>query len=384
MAETEDRRPGSLLERAARRLERDRTGRSASDAGEKEGKDDAAGDEARRDRRRRLLERAAEQLRLQQQAQAREEARAQEPSSAAAAATPSGTKPQDARAGEPVAPEAPVSEGSAPDVQEDATRDAQPPSRTAPAARGRRRSRYQELDVDRLRRLGFITPDAAPGTTSEEFRIIKRPILLNAFAKGKHRIPNGNLVLVTSCRPGDGKTFCAINLALSIALEQDVRVLLIDADFPKPEALRTLGITASKGLMDAVLDPDVDLADCMIRTNVRNLTVLPAGRQHNLTPELLTSERMGNLLTEISQRYPDRIVLFDSAPVLASSVASALAMHTGQAAFVVEAERTTEQQIREALNMIASCRHIGFILNKVRFLGPDRRFGAYYGYAYGR
>ena len=361
----DSRKPGreSLLERAAEQL-RARENGVGKKKKEADKKTTSSAEEARRHRQQRLIERAAEQLR--------------------AHGSPRPARKPATRAGEggDAAPTVPT--GAAPAAA--ATAPAAPPSAETTPARPavKKRSRYQELDVDRLRRLGFITPDAGPNTTSEEFRIIKRPILLKAFAQGQHRIPNGNLVLVTSCRPGDGKTFCAINLALSIALEQDVRVLLVDADFPKPEALRTLGITATKGLMDAVLDSDVDLADCLIRTNVRNLTVLPAGRQHNLTPELLTSARMGNLLNEIAQRYPDRIVIFDCAPVLASSVASALAMHTGQTAFVVEAERTTEQQIREGLNMLTSCKHIGFILNKVRFLGPDRRFGAYYGYAYGR
>ncbi len=361
----DSRKPGreSLLERAAEQL-RARAGGTDSKKKEADKKTASSAEDARRRRQQRLIERAAEQLHAHGSPRA-----ARKP-----AARPAGS-------GE-AAPMAPAGAAAAAAA---AAAEAAPAAKTAPARPAvKKRSRYQELDVDRLRRLGFITPDAGPSTTSEEFRIIKRPILLKAFAQGKHRIPNGNLVLVTSCRPGDGKTFCAINLALSIALEQDVRVLLVDADFPKPEALRTLGITATKGLMDAVLDSEVDLADCLIRTNVRNLTVLPAGRQHNLTPELLTSVRMGSLLNEIAQRYPDRIVIFDCAPVLASSVASALAMHTGQTAFVVEAERTTEQQIREALNMLTSCKHIGFILNKVRFLGPDRRFGAYYGYAYGR
>ncbi len=366
----DSRKPGreSLLERAAEQLRA-----RESDAGSKKKAADkktaSSAEETRRRRQQRLIERAAEQLRAH--------------GSSRPARKPA-TQPVEEREAAPTASGGPASAsgGRAPAATAAA---AAPDARIAPMRPAvKKRSRYQELDVDRLRRLGFITPDAGPNTTSEEFRIIKRPILLKAFAQGQHRIPNGNLVLMTSCRPGDGKTFCAINLALSIALEQDVRVLLVDADFPKPEALRTLGITATKGLMDVVLDPEVDLADCLIRTNVRNLTVLPAGRQHNLTPELLTSARMGDLLNEIAQRYPDRIVIFDCAPVLASSVASALAMHTGQTAFVVEAERTTEQQIREALNMLTSCKHIGFILNKVRFLGPDRRFGAYYGYAYGR
>ena len=238
----------------------------------------------------------------------------------------------------------------------------------------------EEIDLVALREAGYITPDMPPNLMSEEFRIIKRTILLNAFAKGDKQVPNGNVILVTSSNPGEGKTFCAINLALSIATEQDVTVLLVDADFSKPEVLNRLGVSGGRGLMDVVADDDIDLASCLIRTSVPNLVLLPAGRQHNLTTELLASERMEKMAREIGTRYRDRIVIFDSPPVLASSAASVLALYMGQTVFVIEAEKTTEPQIKESLSMISSCEHINLILNKTRYSGSNKKFASYYGY----
>lgn len=249
--------------------------------------------------------------------------------------------------------------------------------------RSGRQSRRGEIDLVSLRDNGFIVPDSPSTLTAEEFRIVKRSLLLNAFAQGDGRIKNGNLILVCSSQPNEGKTFCAINLALSIASERDVTVLLVDADFSKPEVLSTLGLEGGKGLVDVIADPSLDLADCLIRTNIENLSVLPAGRQHHLTTELLASERMGAMIEEIAQRYHDRIVIFDSPPALASSAASVLALHVGQVMFVCEAERTREQQLREGLAMISGCKNVNLLLNKTRFMTAGRRFGAYYGYGYG-
>ena len=238
----------------------------------------------------------------------------------------------------------------------------------------------EEIDLVSLREAGYITPDMPPNLMSEEFRIIKRTILLNAFAKGDKKIANGNVILVTSSNPGEGKTFCAINLALSIATEQDVTVLLVDADFSKPEVLNRLGVSGGRGLMDVVADDDIDLASCLVRTSIPNLVLLPAGRQHNLTTELLASDRMEKMAREIGTRYPDRIVIFDSPPVLASSAASVLALYMGQTVFVIEAEKTTEPQIKESLSMISACENINLILNKTRYSGSNKKFASYYGY----
>lgn len=247
--------------------------------------------------------------------------------------------------------------------------------------KAKKRRPPEEIDLVALREAGYITPDMPPNLMSEEFRIIKRSLLLNAFPKGdKNADKNNNVILVTSSNPSEGKTFCTINLALSIATEQDVTVLLVDADFSKPEILNRLGIKGGRGLMDVVADSNMDVGDCLVRTNIPNLVLLPAGRQHNLTTELLASERMESMVNEISTRYKDRIVIFDSPPVLASSAASVLALYMGQTVFVIEAEKTTEPQIKESLGMISSCENINLLLNKTRYNGSNKKFASYYGY----
>ena len=286
----------------------------------------------------------------------------------------------------PTAPPRPVIEPAAPAIPrasvlapESATRPKKP-APPAEAADALRTSRRDEIDLEALREQGFILPDSPTTVIAEEFRIIKRQLLMNAMARGPNAIRNGNLILVCSSQPNEGKTFCAINLALSIASERDLTVMLIDADFAKPEILSTLGLEGGKGLLDLIIDPELDLADCLIRTNIENFTVLPAGRQHNLTTELLASERMGAIVEDIAKRYPDRIIVIDSPPVLASSAAPVLAMHVGQTVYVVEAEATREPEIREGLAMLGSCRNIQLLLNKSRYQPGGRRYGTYYGY----
>lgn len=281
--------------------------------------------------------------------------------------------PTPAIAAAPIA-SAPIAEvASAPSI-------AVPAADHAESAYASRHSRRDEIDLDALREQGFIVPDSPSTTIAEEFRIIKRQLLLKAMSRGPGAIRNGNLILVCSSQPNEGKTFCAINLALSIASERDLTVLLVDADFAKPEILSTLGLEGGKGLVDVIADPTVDLSDCLIRTNIENFSVLPAGRQHNLTTELLASERMGDIIEDIAKRYADRIVIFDSPPVLASSAAPVLALHVGQTVYVVEAEHTREPEVREGLSMLSACEHMHLLLNKSRFAPGGRRYGTYYGY----
>lgn len=244
-----------------------------------------------------------------------------------------------------------------------------------------RRSRRGDIDLVSLRENGFIVPDAPTTTTAEEFRLVKRGLLSKAFETGGGTaIKNGNLILVCSSQPNEGKTYCAINLALSMASERDTTVLLVDADFSKPEVLTTLGLEGGKGLVDIVTDPSLDMSDCLIRTNIENLSVLPTGRQHHLTTELIASDRMGQIVTEIAARYRDRVVIFDSPPALASSAGSVLAMHVGQVVFVVEADNTTESELKDGLSMVSACKDVSLMLNKVSLHKKNRRFGNYYGY----
>jgi protein-tyrosine kinase len=214
----------------------------------------------------------------------------------------------------------------------------------------------------------------------EDFRIIKRPLIKRAFAERAPGDIPGNLIMVTSSLPGEGKTYCAINLAMSIAMELDHTVLLVDADVARPSVLRTLGLPAQRGLMDILVDESLDLADVMLRTNVPTLAILPAGTSTPRATELLASAAMTNLVLEIAHRYPDRIVIFDSPPLLLTSEARVLASHMGQIAVVVESETTTQHAVKESLSQLEGCANVNLIYNKTReFPGIEESYDYHYG-----
>ena len=249
------------------------------------------------------------------------------------------------------------------------------------------RSRQQDIDFDRLRDAGLVTPDAEWSEVAEQFRIVKRPLLLRAFDAGPSRAPNANVVMVTSARPGEGKTFTACNLALSIAREQDYSVLLVDADIRRPSVAQVLGLTDGIGLTEILDDPSIDPGDAMIRcANLRNLAVLPSGRPDHRAPELFASQRMARLVQSFAARYRDRIVVIDTPPALATSEPSVISLCAGQAVLVVEADRTSARAVRGALGLIARCPSISLLLNKARpsLAGDEFGPGGYgYGYGYG-
>lgn len=237
------------------------------------------------------------------------------------------------------------------------------------------------VDRDKLREAGLIVPDGPVTGISEEFRIIKRQLLLAAKGDAKHMaVPYGERILVCSAHPDEGKTFCALNLALSIAAEKDHEVLLVDADFAKPSILSSLGLEGRKGLMDALADPQLPVEDCIIHTDIPGLAILPAGEQTNNDTEYLASARTKQVLNRLTQHNPTRIVIFDSPPALSASPASVLATHVGQVVMVVKADETTETALRDALGLLTGCDHIQLLLNNTKFSPTGRNFGAYYGY----
>ena len=244
---------------------------------------------------------------------------------------------------------------------------------------GRHTARRIDLDMQRLRSLG-IAGSSDQSVIAEEFRLIKRPLLDNAFTTVPGRPENSHLIMVTSAAPNEGKTFVAINLAISMASEHDVHVLLIDADVAKPSLPRVLGFDAEAGLVDVVADPSIDLADVMIRTNIENLSLLPSGRYRPHTNELMASSRMNRFVEDIARRYSDRIIIFDSPPVLARTEPTVLAKHVGQIVFVVEAERTSRASITDALRLIDSGKPVGIVMNKTPPGLFREGFGQYYGY----
>ncbi len=232
----------------------------------------------------------------------------------------------------------------------------------------------QSIDRRMLTEHGMINPDDQASALGEEFRLIKRQLLRNATSD-----PRGRRILITSAQPDEGKTFTAINLALSLAVEQGRSVLLVDGDFARGDVSRRLGLSSQLGLMDALADPSIDIASCIIPTDVGNLAVLPAGTSHTLDTELLGSARMLEILNRIQGDTEDRIVVFDSTPLLAASSAGVLASLCGQAVVVVRAEVTREAALRDAIGLIGQHNGISLLLNRVRFTPEGRRFGSYYG-----
>lgn len=234
------------------------------------------------------------------------------------------------------------------------------------------------LDLTRFRELGGITPNEEKTQIAEAFRLIKRPLITNAFNQGAGFIKNGNLIMVTSALAGEGKSFCAINLAMSIAMEMDHTVLLVDADVARPSIPKYLGLKAQRGLLDILLDDKLELSDVMLRTNVEKLSVLTAGNKSRNATELLASQNMSKLLEDIAQRYRDRIVIFDSPPLLLTTESHVLATQMGQIVMVVEAETTPRNTVMEALRQIESCDVINFIFNKTRYDSSAGYYGNYY------
>ena len=304
-----------------------------------------------------LIERAAQRLDQLKQASAEPSDEAlQQP--VARAAEPAAAKAA------PVPEPAPVSEA---------------PSQAAAASQPAHASRGVYIDLAMLEAKGMVTPDRPRSAIAEEYRVIKRPLLRNATDTSEARIENANLIMITSAMPGEGKTFSAINLAVSMAMELDYTVLLVDADVSRPSVFRQLGLPPERGLMDVLAGDATDLGDVLLRTNIEKLSILPAGMPHARATELLASENMNRLLKQMATRYSDRIIIFDSPPLLVTTESRVLATHMGQVVVVVEAERTTHASIKQALATIESCPIKLMMLNKAR----RQSHGSYYGYGYG-
>lgn len=240
----------------------------------------------------------------------------------------------------------------------------------------------ETVAVDRvaLAEAGFILPDQRPGPLAEEFRIVKRQLLLRAAGEGGTPIKNGRMILVCSANPDEGKTFCSVNLALSMARETDLDIILVDSDLNNPEIVKLMGIEDGPGLIDALADPAVDIESCLTRTDIPNLSILRAGRRTDDATELLASQRTSDMIEGLLQRSPTRIAIFDSPPALSASPASVLAMLAGQTVMVVKADTTNEAELREALGLLDGCDHIQLLLNSVTFSPNGKRFSSYYGY----
>lgn len=247
-------------------------------------------------------------------------------------------------------------------------------------------SRRVDIDLEALAEAGIVSPNAPRSAIADQFRVVKRPLIGNAMGKGASPIVNGNLIMVTSALPGEGKTFTAINLAMSMATELDHTVMLVDADVARPSVMNVFGLPSGPGLLDLVLDESMDLSDMLLRTNVDKLTLLPSGTPHPRATELLASDAMIHLLNDMARRYTDRIIIFDSPPLLLATESRVLASHMGQIVMVVQAEKTLQCDVLQALSTIDSCPVKLMLLNQARTVsrgGYEYGYGHVYGYEFG-
>ena len=246
---------------------------------------------------------------------------------------------------------------------------------------GQRQSKSVEVDIAQLANAGYLVPGSPRSTLADEFRGIKQPVLKNARSDPAAPIRLGNLIMVTSALPGEGKTFCALNLALSIASEVDSSVLLVDADVVRPAILERLGLDGSgnayKGLLDLLTDPTLDLSEVILKTNVPKLSVLPAGTPRINSTELLASNSMELLLADISSRYADRIVIFDAPPLLATTESKVLAARMGQILMVVNENATSRADISQAFSAVQACPIVLSMLNKSSSSSDMQQYGYY-------
>lgn len=237
------------------------------------------------------------------------------------------------------------------------------------------------IDRRHLSDQGLIVPEGPVTTGLEEFRIVKRQLLLHAAElRAQGSGPAAQRILISSPLPDEGKTYCSINLALSIAAEKENEVLLVDADFAKPSILSTLGLPGGPGLMDALTDPKADVADFVLGTDIPGLWVLPAGSATSKDSEYLNSSRTAAVLDRLTQGVSRRMVIFDSPPALAATPAADLAQYVGQTVVIVRADRTGQGALDDAVSLLSGCPNVQLLLNAANFSPSGRRFGAYYGY----
>lgn len=229
-------------------------------------------------------------------------------------------------------------------------------------------SNQVKIPFKELRDLGMLTPAIPRSAIAEEYRTIKRPLLTNIAGDSvTPPIPHGNLIMVTSALEGDGKTFSSICLALSIAMEREKNVLFVDADTAKAEAGRMLGVpSTSPGLIDVLENENARVADYILPTNVEKLRILPAGGLHTHANELLASARMHKLMLALSDEDPDRIIVFDSPPLLLTTEAAVLASFMGQIVFVVSSDSTPQYAVTQAIEHIGEEKMVGMLLNRAR------------------
>ena len=236
-----------------------------------------------------------------------------------------------------------------------------------------------ELDRPLMAANSLLLPEMGGSPLADQFRRIKQPLLRRLDSQsGSNSL--SNVVMVTSSLEGEGKTYTSINLAISIAMELDRTALLVDLDMVKKSVVSQLGIVVDPGLSDYLINREVEIASIIHSTDIDRFKLIPAGnaKQIETNAELLTSEKMKAFLLDLSNRYKDRVIVLDTPPLLASSIAKGLAFMAGHLVMVVEAEKTSSTIISESLQYLDGSRFAGFVLNKTNLASSkDSVYGSY-------
>lgn len=243
-----------------------------------------------------------------------------------------------------------------------------------------RPSRIIRIDRDSLRAAGLLPPEAQERELADQYRTIKRPLIRTAAEPVQSGAASPQLIMMSSALPGDGKTFTCINLALSMALEKDNFVLLVDGDVAKPHVSRVFGVDREPGLLDVLADPAMNVESVILPTDIPGLSILPAGCRSDIATELLASARTQQVLDRLAALGRRGIVLLDSPPILLTSEARVLASLAGQIVLVVKAGQTPQHAVKDAVEIIGPGKNVRLVLNQADLTGP---MGYYYGYRYG-
>ncbi len=244
-------------------------------------------------------------------------------------------------------------------------------------------SRFR-IDLEYLQKIGMVTPNLGNNQIIEEYRYIKRPLLAAAFdsVEETDTPTNKNVIVVTSTLPGEGKTFTSLNLAMSVAMEKDKTVLLVDADLEQVGLTQLLNLQRRIGLSNYLADPGLALSQFLLKSeNVPKMSFLPSGASRRDAAEILASQRMQHLIQELAWRYSDRLIIVDAPPLLASSSASILTQLAGQTIMVVASNQTPTESLDEALTKLDSDQNVRLVLNKAQYSWKRGHYAyGYYGY----
>jgi exopolysaccharide/PEP-CTERM locus tyrosine autokinase len=222
---------------------------------------------------------------------------------------------------------------------------------------GKIQTKIISYSEDAAKKHKLITPYLEDPDLAERLKLLRTKVLSETQAN------DDRTILITSSLDKEGKTFIAVNLAITFAREVDQTVLLVDVNLKNPSVLNVFGIQAEEGLTDYLLH-DKSLSDLLIRPGIEKLVILPSGKPVENSAELLRSLKMQDLVKEMKNRYGDRYIFFDAPSILTSVDTVVMSKYIDRTLFVIESGRVQPEKVLEALKLLEEDKILGTILNK--------------------